>query len=63
MNGQRSVQEIRSEARLAALEAAEVVRHGEAVLDHAHRVARAINEKVQAVGGDVTEKARQAAGA
>jgi hypothetical protein len=48
MSGQaKPVERLRSEARLAALEAAEVIRKGQDVLGRAHEVAQAIQAKVR----------------
>jgi hypothetical protein len=47
MNGQ--VEELRSEAQQATPETAEVMRQGEDVLDFAHEIAQAIEERVRQV--------------
>jgi hypothetical protein len=48
MDGQgAAVEQLRAEARQAALEAAEVVRKGDDVLERAHAVAQAIQQKVR----------------
>jgi hypothetical protein len=52
MDGQTKVFErLRNEAEQAALEAAEVVRQGEEVLDHAHEIAQAVVKKVRQIVG------------
>jgi hypothetical protein len=50
MDGQaKAVEQLRSEARLAALEAAAIARQGDRVLRRAHEVAQVVAEKVSRV--------------